>query len=184
MELLIFWGIPVICALIGFQRMFYRMFTKFICFTFAVYLGMWSEKLVSPIFGFLPSGAESMQPVVAIYAVAIVVWVVLLIVFNSLNPQNNHYAFPPAVDRAGGALFGFLTGVAVVSFLGIAACLTPLKTELPFGLRTESVEAASVRGVMAVTRGVNFFSGQSGRNTACGNGSGSCSPPPTRRLWS
>ena len=46
MELLIFWGIPVICALIGFQRMFYRMFTKFICFTFAVYLGMWSEKLV------------------------------------------------------------------------------------------------------------------------------------------
>ena len=54
-----------------------------------------------------------------------------------------------------------------VSFLGIAACLTPLKTELPFGLRTESVEAASVRGVMAVTRGVNFFSGQSGRNTAC-----------------
>ena len=58
MELLIFWGIPVICALIGFQRMFYRMFTKFICFTFAVYLGMWSEKLVSPIFGFLPSGAE------------------------------------------------------------------------------------------------------------------------------
>ena len=108
MELLIFWGIPVICALIGFQRMFYRMFTKFICFTFAVYLGMWSEKLVSPIFGFLPSGAESMQPVVAIYAVAIVVWVVLLIVFNSLNPQNNHYAFPPAVDRAGGALFGFL----------------------------------------------------------------------------
>lgn len=101
MELLIFWGIPVICALIGFQRMFYRMFTKFICFTFAVYLGMWSEKLVSPIFSFLPSGAESMQPVVAIYAVAIVVWVVLLIVFNSLNPQNNHYAFPPAVDRAG-----------------------------------------------------------------------------------
>lgn len=167
MELLLFWGIPVIFAVLGFQRMLYRSFSKFVCFAFAVYLGMWSEKLISPIFGFLPAGAESIQPVIAIYVVAIIVFVVLMMVYSSLNPKGNHYVFPQWADRAGGALFGLLTGSILISFFGVASCLTPLKTELPLGLSAESVQKRSVSNIMTLTGGINLFTLQSGRNKAC-----------------
>jgi len=164
MELLLFWGIPVIAAIIGFRRMFYSAFTWFLCFAFAAYLGMWSEGLFAALFGFLPQG---FRPAVAVSAAAVIFAVVLFLAFNALNPQNKIFAFPPLVERVGGALFGLLSGMILIRFIALIVCLTPYKAELPFGIETAPVQARAVGGIMALTRGINLFTLQFGRNATC-----------------
>lgn len=164
MELLLFWGIPVIAALIGFQRMFYHAFQVFVCFAFAAYLGVWSEGLFSVLFGFVPA---QLRPAFAIPAGAILIGVVLFLAFHSLNLQKKVFTFPPLIERAGGALLGLLSGMILVRFLGLAVCLSPFKTDLPLGMETASFQARSVSGIMAVTKGINLVTLQSGRNTSC-----------------
>lgn len=164
MELLIFWGIPLIVAAIGYQRMFYRMFTLFICTLLAAYLGIWNTGWVAALFGFLPEGIRF---AVAAVAGAAVTGAVLFYLFQALNPQNLFYAFPPTVERIGGILCGFLSGAIGIHFLGLVLCLTPLAAKLPSGLDADSIRARSTGGIMALTRSVNFVTLQSGRDTAC-----------------
>lgn len=164
MELLLFWGIPVIAALVGFQRMFYRAFVVFAGFGFAAYLGVWSEGFSAAFFRFLP---PPLQPAVAVVAAGVIVGGVLFIAFHALNPEKKFYVFPAAIDRGGGALLGFLAARILIAFLGLAACLSPYKAELPLGLEIASVQSRSAGSIMALTRGINLFTLQSGRNTAC-----------------
>ncbi len=164
MELLFFWGIPLIAAIIGFRRMFYGTFTMFLCFAFGAYLGMWSEGLFAFLFGFLP---QTLRPAVAVAAAAVIFGVVLLLAFNALNPQDKVYPFPPLLERGGGALFGLLNGMILIRFVALIVCLTPFKAELPLGMETAPIQARAVGGIMAVTRGINLFTLQLGRNSAC-----------------
>ena len=164
MELLLFWGIPVIAAVIGFRRMFYGSFTLFLCFAFAAYLGVWSEGLFAFLFGFMP---QVLRPAVAVFAAAVIFGAVILFAFNALNPQDKIYAFPPLVERAGGALFGLLSGMILIRFVALVVCLSPFKAELPLGIETAPVQDRAVGGVMAVTRGINLFTLQFGRNSGC-----------------
>lgn len=164
MEPLLFWGIPVAAALLGFRRMFYGAFTLFVCLGFAVYLGVWSEGMFAALFGFLP---QAIRPAVAVFAAAVIFGAVILLAFQALNPERKAYAFPPLVERGGGALFGLLGGIVLIRFLALVVCLSPFKAELPLGMETASVQARSVGGVMALTRGINLFTLQSGRNAAC-----------------
>ncbi len=164
MELLIFWGIPVIVALIGLQRMFYRMFAVFVCTAFAAYLGIWNAGWLSTLVGFLP---ESIRYAVAIAAGGVIAGGILIVLFQSLNPRRRYYTFPAIVDRTGGALLGFLSGLILVSFLGLTISLTPFRAELPLGINPESVQARSQSGVMTLTKTVNAFTLQSRNNTHC-----------------
>lgn len=164
MELLIFWGIPLLFAAIGYQRMFYRMFLLFCCTFLAAYFGLWNEGWVSALFGFLPAGIGS---AVAIAVGAGVSGAVLFYLFMALNPRNLFYAFPPAVERIGGILCGLLSGQIWISFLGFVLCLTPLAAKLPGGLDAASIRARSADEMMTLTRSVNFVTLQSGRNAAC-----------------
>ena len=167
MELLLFWGVPVVFAVLGFQRLLYRAFSKFICFSFAAYLGIWSEKLIAPVFGFLPAAVSPFQSAIAICVTGGVMFVVLTMIYSSLNPKGNHYVFPQWVDRIGGALFGLFAGSILISFIGAVVCLTPIRSVLPLGLSAESVQKRSTSNLMAMTGTVNFFSLQSGRNKVC-----------------
>ena len=167
MELLLFWGVPVVFAVLGFQRLLYRSFSKFICFSFAAYLGLWSEKLIAPVFGFLPAAVSAYQSAIAVLVTGGVLFVVLTMIYSSLNPKGNHYVFQQWVDRIGGALFGLFTGSILISFIGEVICLTPIRSGLPLGLSADSVQKRSTSNLMAVTRTINFFSFQSGRNKAC-----------------
>lgn len=164
MELLLFWGVPVIAALVGFQRMFYRAFVVFAGFGFAAYLGVWSEGFSAAFFRFLP---PPLRPAVAVVAAGVIAGGILFIAFRALNPEKKFYVFPAAIDRGGGALLGFLAARILIAFLGLAACLSPYKAELPLGLDTASVQSHSAGSIMALTRGINFFTLQSGRNPAC-----------------
>lgn len=167
MELLLFWGVPVVFAVLGFQRLLYRSFSKFICVSFAAYLGLWTEKLIAPVFGFLPAAVSPFQSALTVCVTGAVVFIALFMIYSSLNPKGNHYVFPQWVDRIGGALFGLFTGSILISFIGAVVCLTPIRTALPLGLSAESVQNRSTSNLMAITRTVNFFSLQSGRNKAC-----------------
>ena len=164
MELLLFWGIPVIAAVIGLRRMFYGSFTLFVCFAFAAYLGVWSEGLFAFLFGFMP---QALRPAVAVSAAAVISGAVILFAFNALKPQDKVYTFPTLVERAGGALFGLLSGMILIRFIALIVCLTPYKAELPFGIETAPVQARAVGGIMALTRGINLFTLQFGRNATC-----------------
>lgn len=164
MELLLFWGIPVIAAVIGFRRMFYGSFTLFVCFAFAAYLGVWCEGLFAFLFGFVP---QALRPAVAVSAAAVISGAVILFAFNALNPQDKVYAFPPLAERAGGALFGLLSGMILIRFAALVVCLSPFKAELPLGMETAPVQDRAISGVMALTRGINLFTLQFGRNSRC-----------------
>ena len=197
MELLLFWGIPVIAAVIGFRRMFYGSFTLFVCFAFAAYLGVWCEGLFAFLFGFVP---QALRPAVAVSAAAVISGAVILFAFNALNPQDKVYAFPPLAERAGGALFGLLSGMILIRFAALVVCLSPFKAELPLGMETAPVQDRAISGVMALTRGINLFTLQFGRNSRCrerldplliaadaarppaaGRGAPPPAPPPRRR---
>lgn len=167
MELLFFWGVPVGFAVLGFQQQLYRSFSKFVCFAFAAYLGVWSEKLISPLFGFLPQAAAPFQTALTMCVTGGALFVVLTVIYSSLNPRRNHYAFPQWVDRIGGALFGLFAGSVLISFVGVVLCLTPFRSALPLGLAADSIQERSASNLMAVTGTINLFSLQWNRNKAC-----------------
>lgn len=167
MESLLFWGVPVVFAVLGFQRLLYRSFSKFVCFSFAAYLAFWSEKLIAPVFGFLPAAVSPYQSALTICVTGGVMFVVLAMIYSSLNPKGNHYVFPQWVDRIGGALFGLFAGSILISFIGAVVCLTPIRSGLPLGLTADSIQKRSSSNLMAITKTINFFSLQSGRNKAC-----------------
>lgn len=164
MELLLFWGIPIAAALIGFRRMLYRAFVVFTGFAFAAYLGIWSEGFSAAFFGFLPL---SLRAPVAVAAGGVIAGGVLFLIFHSLNPEKKFYVFPVTVDRGGGALLGLLAGRILISFLGLVVSLSPYKAELPLGMEAASVQSRSTGSILALTGGINFFTLQSGRNAAC-----------------
>lgn len=167
MELLLFWGVPVVFAVLGFQWLLYRSFSRFVCVAFAAYLGFWSARLISPVFGFLPAALSPYQSAIAVCVTGGVLFVVLTMIYSSLNPKGNHYTFQQWVDRIGGALFGLFMGSILISFIGAVICLTPIRSGLPFGLSAESIQKRSTSNLMAITKTINFFSLQFGRNKAC-----------------
>lgn len=159
MENLVLWGIPVLGGLIGLSTRLYRSYTSLLNFGFAIYLALWTENLVSGLYR-LPGSANSYKAAVTMLFCAILFWVLLLKLTEQLMPEEKAFEFPALLDKLGGALCGFLTGMVLINFAAFLLCTTPQKTAAGAFVSLPALESSSVRTLVSFSRTVDRLSFQ------------------------
>lgn len=161
--MLLLWGIPVIAALIGLNRRLFHSYLDFCNLLFAVYIGVWSEAMISKLYS-LPETAAAFKPAVSMVAGAFVTFLVLYKVVEQLHPEMRwDFTFPGAVDKLGGGVCGFLAGMVLASFLAFLLCTVPQKQMIAEIVSLPELERAATTSLVSISRAVDRASFQ---NTA------------------
>ena len=127
MEMLILWGVPVLTALRGLNRRLFHSYLTFCNLLFSVYVALWSEPVISKYYS-LPAEAAAFKPAVSMLVAAFVTFLVLYKVVEQLHPETQReFSFPRPIDKLGGGVCGFLTGMVLINFLAFLLCTVPQK---------------------------------------------------------
>lgn len=160
MENLILWGAPIIGALIGLGARLLKSYVTLLNFTFAVYLALWSEGLLSSLYR-LPGAAEPYKSAGTMLFCALLAGVLLKKVSDSLMPDEREFIFPPLMDKLGGGLCGFLAGMVLVNFAAFVFCTTPQKTAAAEFISLPALERASTGNLITLSGVIDGLSFQS-----------------------
>ncbi len=165
MESLMFWGIPLLFALLGLKRQLFRSWLAFWHMLFALYLGFWSADALAPYMtGALPPNFQSCSVIAAFAAVFLVVWLTLFFTARALcREHEDGFSFPKSIDRLGGALCGFGTGMVLVTFSSSLLVLSPVRNQTGGTVDIEIVKERAVSNLWKLTGLVNNLTFQNGR---------------------
>ena len=160
MEMLILWGVPVIAALVGLSRRLFNSYLTFCNLLFAVYVGLWSEAMLSRLYA-LPAGAAAFKPAISMTAGALVTFLVLCKVVEQLHPATRlEFPFPRVIDKLGGGVCGFLAGMVLVNFLAFLLCTVPQKQAVAGIISLPGLERAATTSLVSISSVVDRASFQ------------------------
>ena len=151
MENLILWGVPILGGLMGFSSRLFKSYMTLLNFAFAVYLALWSEGLVSGLYR-LPGVVAPYKSTITMVASAIIVGFLLRKLVEQLMTDEREFLFPPILDKFGGALCGFLTGMLLINFAAFVFCTMPQKTAADGVVSIPAVEKTSVRNLVSLSK--------------------------------
>ena len=179
MEMLILWGVPILAALTGLNRRLFQSYLTFCNLLFAVYVGIWSEPLISGLYS-LPAEAAAFKPAASMLVAAFATWLVLFKVVEQLRPDTpRDFNFPAPVDKLGGGVCGFLSGMVLINFLAFLLCTVPQKQAVAGIVALPELERASPpRWFRSATRSTGRVSSV----TPTGTGSPRCWSWPAKRI--
>ena len=164
MENLILWGVPVIGGLIGLGSRLFKSYVTLLNIAFAIYLALWSEGLLSSLYR-VPGSAGPYKSAMTMLFAAILAGVVLRKVTEQLMPDEREFAFPPILNKLGGALCGFLAGMAVINFAAFLFCTTPEKTLAADLVSLPALERASTGNLVSLSKILDDLSFQGSVST-------------------
>jgi len=150
MENLILWGFPILGGLAGFSSKLFKSYVTLLNIGFAIYLALWSEGLVSGLFR-LPGAAGPYKSAITLAACAIIVGFLLRKLTDQLAPNERDFDLPPLFNKFGGALCGFLAGMALINFAAFVFCTIPQKTAASGIVSIPAVEKTSVRNLISLS---------------------------------
>lgn len=159
MENLILWGVPVIGALIGLSSCLFKSYITLLNLAFAAYLSLWSEGLLSSLYR-IPGSAEPYKSAATMLFCSILAWVLLNKLTEQLKPDEREFAFPPILNKLGGALCGFLGGMVAINFAAFVFCTTPQKTVAADIVSVPALEKASAGHLVSLSRIIDDLSFQ------------------------
>ena len=152
MEMLILWGVPILAALTGLNRRLFQSYLTFCNLLFAVYVGIWSEPLISGLYS-LPAEAAAFKPAASM--------LVLFKVVEQLRPDTpREFNFPAPVDKLGGGVCGFLSGMVLINFLAFLLCTVPQKQAVAGIVALPELERASTASLVSISNAVDRASFQ------------------------
>ncbi len=164
MENLILWGAPILGALIGLGARLFKSYVSLLNFAFAIYLAIWSEKLLSSLYR-LPGSGEPYKSAITLAFCAILAGLLLKKGSESLMPDEREFPFPVLFDKIGGGVCGFLSGMIVINFVAFVFCTTPQKTVVAEFLSVPALERASSGNLVSFSRVIDGLSFQSSTRT-------------------
>lgn len=160
MEMLILWGVPILAALTGLNRRLFQSYLTFCNLLFAVYVGIWSEPLISGLYS-LPAEAAAFKPAASMLVAAFATWLVLFKVVEQLRPDTpREFNFPAPVDKLGGGVCGFLSGMVLINFLAFLLCTVPQKQAVAGIVALPGLERASTASLVSISNAVDRASFQ------------------------
>ncbi len=169
MEAVIFWGLPVLCALIGWKRQLFGSWLTFWHTLFAFYLGFWSApQLAQQLSGMLPPNLQDFGCTIAFAATFLVVWIILFFVIKAVNKENEEeeFSFQKLFNRGGGALCGFGTGLVLSTFIAALFVFSPVRNRAGGMANLETTTDQTIGRLWKITNFVNRMTFQSGRTEA------------------
>ena len=160
MEMLILWGVPVLTALRGLNRRLFHSYLTFCNLLFSVYVALWSEPVISKYYS-LPAEAAAFKPAVSMLVAAFVTFLVLYKVVEQLHPETQReFSFPRPIDKLGGGVCGFLTGMVLINFLAFLLCTVPQKQAVSGVVSLPELERAATTSLVSISKAVDRASFQ------------------------
>ena len=159
MEILLFWLVPVLTALIGLKARLMTAWRLFFCSAAALYVGVWLAPSWYELLDFFPDGGESWRIGVAIAVGFAAVFALLFCSSRALaGGGDDNFCFPRVPERIFNTVCWFGFGVTLSTVLFTLCAMTPLRMSTRNnGDRFQSGADSALRKFTAVGDALTFF---------------------------
>lgn len=150
--------ISVLTAWLGYKKGFFVMFATLFNLMFAIFIAVLSTpKLLSYSAGYEDSGYYAAASVVLLF---VLIFGVLQLFACFYFLRDSEGLFPKLFDKAGGVIFGFLSGYCICGLLLLSFCIMPCSTraEAHHFYSREQLERLSVPSVRKVCNFLAWYS--------------------------
>ena len=159
MEILLFWLLPVLTALIGLKGRLMTAWRLFFCTSAALYVGVWISPSWYELLDFFPAGWENYRIGVATAVGFAAVFALLFCSSRALaGGGDDDFCFPHVPERIFNTVCWFGFGIALSTLLFTLCAMTPLRMSTRNnGDRFQSGANSALLKFTAVGDALTFF---------------------------